>query len=299
VSTWYVHGADHNDFNCCGYDDGYWWGADDSLLIGEEETQVIARSYFLARWEHYVMGHAAMGEYLSRVHDTFHSPALDPDDIVASTFHHSDAEPDLVIDDFQSAPEPEHASGGGAVTWTVSNVEEDRLDDGNSRFSWVDTDPMNGMTQASDGVDDESGVVFDWDAKDAFYELQLPKGSYDLRPYGYVSFRAAQGTRHPNTDSLDGPLSFTVVLVDGTGAESAVDVSSFGVLTETYPRFGEGPGEGWANEFNTIRIPVTAFDADGRAIDLGDIRSIRFAFGPSYGSELGRIGLDDVEVTFR
>ena len=169
-----------------------------------------------------------------------------------------------------------------------------------SSSAWVIPFIGSVSTQATgDPSDFEAGVVFDWDGKDAAYELQLPKGSYDLRPYGYLSFRAAQGTRHPNTVALDGPLSFTVVLVDGTGAESAVDISSFGVLTETYPRPEYGAGEGWANEFNTIRIPVTAFDADGRAIDLGDIRSIRFAFGPSYGSELGRIGLDDVEVTFR
>jgi hypothetical protein len=159
---------------------------------------------------------------------------------------------------------------------------------------------MNGMNQAIE-LDEhrESGVVFDWNEKDASYEIGLPKGAHDLRAYGYLSFRAAQGTRHPNTVSLDGPLSFTVVLVDGSGAESAVDISTFGVLTETYPRPGEGSGEGWANEFNTIRIPLTSFDADGRAFDLGDVRSVRFAFGPSYGSPLGRIGLDDVEVTFR
>jgi hypothetical protein len=234
------------------------------------------------------------------VHDTFHAPALDADDVVASTFHHADAEPDLVIDDFQSGPESDAASGGGVVTWSVSNLEEGLLDDGNLGFAWNENDAMNGMTQAtSDPSDLEAGVVFDWDGKDTTYELELPKGAYDLRPYGYLSFRAAQGTRHPNTVALDGPLSFTVVLVDGTGAESAIDVSSFGLLTETYPRDGEGPGEGWANEFNTIRIPITAFDADGWPIDLGDIRKVRFAFGPSYGSELGRIGLDDVEVSFR
>jgi hypothetical protein len=300
VSTWYVQGADHNDFNCCGAEDSLWWNSDPSILIGRDETQVIARAYFLALWEHYVMGHTAMGEYLSRVHDTFHAPAEDPDDVVASTFQHSDAEPDLVIDDFQSAPERERASGGGVVTWTVDNVEEGLLDDANGRFVWDAEDSMNGMTQATEFDSDfESGVVFDWDEKDAAYEIELPKGTYDLRSYGYLSFRAAQGTRHPNTVALDGPLSFTVVLVDGTGAESAIDVSSFGVLTETYPRPGEGPGEGWANEFNTIRIPLTSFDADGRAIDLVDVRTIRFAFGPSYGSALGRIGLDDVEVTFR
>jgi hypothetical protein len=76
-STWYVHGADHNDFNCCGSEDSSWWNSSGSILIGRDEAQVIAKTYFLSLWEHYVMGHAAVGEFLSRVHDTFHSPSLD------------------------------------------------------------------------------------------------------------------------------------------------------------------------------------------------------------------------------
>jgi hypothetical protein len=298
-TTWYVQGADHNDFNCCGYDDGLWWGAEPELLIGRDETQVIARTYFLAMWQHYVMGHATVGEYLTRVHGTFHSQELDPGDVVTTTFHHADGEPDLVVDDFQSAPEPEHASGGGFVRWTVDGLEEGVLDDANSAFAWNDTDPMNGMTQAADDLDLESGVVFDWTKEDGELELELPEGAYDLRTYGYLSFRAAQGTRHPNTVALDAALTFAVALVDGSGNESAVDVASFGVLPETYKRDGEGPGLGWANEFNTIRIPLPAFTADGRALDLGDVRSVKFLFGPTYGSALGRVGLDDVEVTYR
>jgi hypothetical protein len=159
---------------------------------------------------------------------------------------------------------------------------------------------MNGMTQAtSDPSDVEAGVVFDWDGKDATYELQLPKGSYDLRAYGLPLVPCGAGNATPE----HGRARRTVVVHGRARRRTGRRVGGRRLVVRRahgdLPATRYGAGEGWANEFNTIRIPVTAFDADGRAIDLGDIRTIRFAFGPSYGSELGRIGLDDVEVTFR
>jgi hypothetical protein len=298
-TTWYVHGASHNDFNCCGSADGSWWGATDDMLIGPEEAQAIAKTYFLVLAEHYLFGHDTVAEYLTRMFAGFRGSGVDPADVVATTFHGADNAPDLVVDDFQSNEDPALASGGGAVVYDVTNVYEDLLDDANRGLNWNDTDPMNGMTQAEEADDLEAGVVFDWDGKAAYYEVEIPAGSRDLRAHDAVSLRAAQGSRHPNTVALGGPLTFTVTLMDGAGGTSSIDIDRYGELPETYGRWSLGEGVGWANEFVTVRIPLAQFEADGAAIDRADITAIRLEFGPDFGSEMGRIGLDDLEVTLR
>jgi hypothetical protein len=46
-----------------------------------------------------------------------------------------------------------------------------------------------------------------------------------------------------------------------------------------------------------VRIRLIDFEADGAPIDMSNIAVVRFEFGGSYGSDQGRIGLDDVELT--
>ena len=70
---------------------------------------------------------------------------------------------------------------------------------------------MNGMTHASsEGSDDSRGVVFDWDNVDRFYEQEIVPAARDFSEYDYLSFRACQGTRHPQTTSELGDLTFAV-----------------------------------------------------------------------------------------
>ena len=58
-----------------------------------------------------------------------------------------------------------------------------------------------------------------------------------------------------------------------------------------------GPQLGWNNEFETIRIRLTDFLANGSGLDLTDMEAIRFEFGGASGSDVGRIGLDDIVLT--
>ena len=51
------------------------------------------------------------------------------------------------------------------------------------------------------------------------------------------------------------------------------------------------------NEFETIRIRLTDFLNNGSELDLDDIAAVRFEFGSSFGSERGRLGMADVELT--
>ena len=113
----------------------------------------------------------------------------------------------------------------------------------------------------------------------------------------YLTFRACQGTRHPNTVSLAGTLDFTVTLVDGSATSSSINFGEFGTISRPYLRTGCGSGSGWANEFNIVRLQLADFENNGSGIDLSDITTLRFDFGSGFGSTRGRIGLDDVRLT--
>ena len=130
-----------------------------------------------------------------------------------------------MIDDYQSEPSTGTSSSGGAVTFSVSNVEEILMQDLDGSFDWTDSQPSNGMTRARFLSDDTSCVVFDWSVTDVFYELEVPPDKRDFSDEDYLSFRAAQGTRHPATDTQNSAMAFTVELrfTRGGGGTQLVD----------------------------------------------------------------------------
>jgi hypothetical protein len=178
----------------------------------------------------------------------------------------------------------------------VAHVVEPLMQDLDGSFEWTGSQPSNGMTRARFPDDDPRCVVFDWANASRGYELELPSGAEDLTDDAVLSFRAAQGTRHPETDALDAPLSFTVRLRDGGGNTSRIDFGTWGRIPRPYERTGAGPGAGWQNEFATVRIRIADFLANGSALDLTDVRDIRLEFGPGSGAPRGRLALDDVEL---
>ena len=143
------------------------------------------------------------------------------------------------------------------------------------------------------------GLTFAWQGSDAFLRFELPAGSRDLREFEYLSFRAAQSTRDPATESEAGDLDFTVELIDVAGRAFRIAIGAYsGGIEEPYQRGGCGTvGLGWGNEFETIRIRLTDFQGGTRMLDLGDVASVGFLFGPSHGSPQGRIGFDELEFT--
>jgi hypothetical protein len=151
---------------------------------------------------------------------------------------------------------------------------------------------MNGMTHAS-ASDNSTGVAFDWNGADLYYEQGIVDDLKDFTPYIYLSFRGAQVTQHPYTVAVLGDLTFTVTLRDGSGTTSSINFGAFGGgLEEPYQR-----SDGWHNEFETIRIRLTDFLNNGSGLDLSDIEAIRLNVGPSWGANEGRIGIDDIELT--
>jgi hypothetical protein len=292
VQLLYVHGAGHNDFNCCGDND-----ATGPALIFRAEAQRVARSYYIALLEYYVKGNVPARDYLTRMYAGFHPSGIAGHVVCAATYRDAVATDRFVIDDYQTNTDLGTNSSGGAVTYDVSNPFENHLDDGNFNFTWTAADPMNGMTRAESWDIYHGGVVFDWTTgQDRFYELAVVPAQRDFRGHEFLSFRACQGTRHDETIGLNGPLTFTVTLRDGQGVTSSINFGNYGSITRPYQRTGLGQRPGWANEFNTVRLRLTDFEADGSGIDLADIVAVRFEFGASYGSERGRIGIDDVEL---
>ena len=202
------------------------------------------------------------------------------------------AQKSVIIDDYQSQFSNVVSSIGAPVSFNVSNLTEDRLDDNNSSFAWTATDPFNGATQAGPG-DSSRGVVFDWTGVDRFYEWDIPITEQNFVDKLFLSFRGAQGTRHPNTLTVLDDLTFNVTLRDSSLVTSSINIGAFGGgLEQPYARSG-----GWHNEMETIRIRLTDFLNNGSGLDLSSIEAIRFEFGPSHGSPEGRIVIDDLTLT--
>jgi hypothetical protein len=112
-----------------------------------------------------------------------------------------------------------------------------------------------------------------WSATTAVYTNDLPLGQRDVSGFRWVTFRVSVNfadTRNPSGI----PQNFRVVLTDGTGATSAVTVSSFSDVL-FYPPGSVGPVPKVL--LNTARIPLTGFSG----VNLSDIRNVQFKFDQS------------------
>lgn len=56
-------------------------------------------------------------------------------------------------------------------------------------------------------------------------------------------------------------------------------------------------GTGWQNEFNIIKLRLEDFLSGDSGLDLANMSSFSFQFGPAFGSETGAIGIDDIQLT--
>lgn len=292
----YIHGAGHGDLlGCCGE---LFIDTSAPDLIGREETNRIARGYMLALAELYLRDNEAARELFVRPYAELHAPSIAATAVVTNEYRSARAGA-VVLDDFQTSPELELASSGAAVSSDVANAVEVLMKDNDSSFAWTGTQPSNGMTHARHEGDDPHALVFDWSTDaDRYWELAVPDAMQDFGEYEALSFRVAQGTRHPETVALAGPVSFTVTLRDADGTTGAVPLAELATVAPPYARDGFGAGVGWQNEFVTIRVRLAELAA-GTSLDLSRIAAVRFDFGASFGSPRGRIGLDDVELVRR
>ena len=297
-----LHGVGHGDL----HDGGGSSVASGPCLIGRSRTHLIQKGFFLPLIKYYVEGNIPAADFLWRQWESF-KPIGAPSTtcsttggdgvVVNNTFRNGSDTGNFMIDDYQSHTEMNVSSSGGSVTYSVYSAEENRLDDNNSSFTWLSSDPMNGMTYGRSS-DTTRGVVFDWSIGDRYYEWEIIPAERDLSDDLYLSFRACQGTRHTYTIAVIEDLTFTVTLRDGSGVTSSINIGAYGGgLEDPYQRSGEGSGTGWHNDFESIRIRLTDFLANGSGLDLSDIAAVRFDCGPSWGSNEGRIGVDELMIT--
>ena len=279
----YLQGAIHNDFNCCGMDDGAFVA---SPKIGRAAAQRYTRAVYAALLAFHLDGEPHALEFLQRMPGSL--PLPDTGQPVSVLTRPAQATATFV-EDFQTEPSDVIASSGAAVTHDLDDYVEDQLRDANLSYTYLDSDPMNGMTQ-SEGEPGIAarGAVFSVQA-DSSWEVALPAG---IAPeHRALAVRIAQSTRHPLTVALDDSFDFSIALVGSSGA-TVVATAAYGTVPAPYRRGGAGTGIGWANEFSTVRIPLVDFETAGA--DLSDVVAIRLSFGPSFGSATGRIAIDDL-----
>ncbi len=290
-----LHGVGHGDF----HDGGGSSVATGPCLVGRPATHTLMRGYLLPLVEFYVQGNVAAEDFLWRQWERFRPIGAPTSQCVVVDLYYrpGDLKDKYVIDDFETESSPLVSSSGGVVSFNVTELTEGALDEGNTDFTHDISDPMNGMTVGGVG-DSTHGIVFTFDTgATQSLEFGLVPDHRNLTQWTYLSFRAAQATRHPLTISELGDVTFTVTLIDTQAVESSINIGAYGGgLEEPYQRTGCGIGAGWNNEFETIRLRLTDFLNDGSDLDLTDIHSVILRFGPAYGSPSGRIGLDQVEL---
>jgi hypothetical protein len=290
-----LHGAGHADFHNGG---GLCYCAGPNL-IGAPATHAVLRGYLRALVGLYAQQDGAAREYLTRSYAEFHPPGIPANVVIASEYRDAQAACPRVIDDFETQPDLATSSSGGTVSYDVLAPFEGDLTDFDSSLVYSPGTPMNGMVL---GRRDETphGLIFEWEpTQPRFVEFQVRPSDGDVREFDALSLRAAQGTRHPETDALDADIDFAVTLRDQRGRTATVRTAAFGTVVRTYGRAGVGAGAGWINEFCTLRIPLEAFAALPSRLDLAKIRAVRLDFGANYGAARGRLGLDDIEFAPR
>ena len=300
-SSTYVHGADHNDFNCCGFED---FSGPAGTAIGRPEAQRVTKAVYLALLQHYVHGNVPGKDYLWRHYERFKPIGVAATTTVVSEYKDGPTSGNFAIDDYQTQAATTTSSSGAAVYPRVPNLAEGLLDDADITLGYSPADPFNGMTRAQP-TDDTRGAVFDLDPRTTlpnFLVWDLPVAARDVRNFAYLSFRACQGTQNPLTAARLRDESWYLMVRDGSGATSTIDFAAYGGgIEEPYQRTGSGSQPGWQNEFETVRVRLADF-ARGRpgqpTVNLGDVRQIGFVFfSAAAGPGIARIGLDDLELT--
>lgn len=288
-ASFYLHGADHNDFNCCGFND---FAGPANTQIGRPAAQTAAKGAYLALIRHVLDAEPAAKEYLWRQYENLR-PIGAGATLVAALDYRRPSPDNPVIDDFQTGTGVGTSSSGGTVLFDVSNAVEGLMNDNNTSFTWLTSDAWNGMTRGRTS-DSQRGVVFDFQNPASLTFAVVP-GLADFSQAKYLSVRAAQGTRHPRTVALAGTLTFSVTMSDAKGTSSTIHIGAYGGgAGRPYQRTGFGTGAGWQNEFEVIRIRLEDFLAGGTGLDLTSIASVRLSFGAGAGSAQGRVAIDDL-----
>lgn len=132
----YIHGAGHNDFNCCGFNDG-----DGPSLLGRRAVQKLTKGVYLPLLKHYVEGNIPSKDFLWRQYESLRPVGSAAGAVVNRLYRDGDTAGNFVIDNYQAEPSHDVSSSGGLVTFDVNNLGEGILDDPDNEFTWNSGDP--------------------------------------------------------------------------------------------------------------------------------------------------------------
>ena len=288
-----VMGANHNYFNTVwtpgsipgGADDwGYTSGGSNDPQCGTvagnhrltaAQERGVGLAYIAATMRAYVGGETQFVPYLtgeappppsaqtSEIHVSYHAPAatrrdvnrlLDSTNLTTNTLGGATTQAGLTPHDLcgGNSPEPQHCLPSTQATTRQPHTTPSQR-----------ATTVRGLSQLRTG----------WSTSAASYRNDLPLGSRNVSAFKWLTFRVSvnfSDTRNPSGIAQN----FRVVLTDGTGATSAVTVSSFSDVL-FYPPGSVGPVPKVL--LNTARIPMTGFSG----VNLSDIRSVQFSFDQS------------------
>ena len=129
----YIQGADHNDFNCCGFND---FTGPAETELGRVEVQQVQKVLLLATVERYVKGRLAAEDLFWRTSESLRPIGVQPTTVVAREYRKAPASRSFVIDDYQAEPSTVVSSSGGAVGFTVDDLVEGDLTETDGLFEY-------------------------------------------------------------------------------------------------------------------------------------------------------------------
>ncbi len=292
-NTVYVHGADHNDFNSGTLND---FVGPAGTEIGQIEAKEIAEPSILVAMKYHLEGEIGLGEFFWRPNATLRAVDISSLTTVVKEWVVPTAASPIVIDNFQTQTSTTLSSSGGAVTASVVNISEAISRDTDGTFTWSTSNPHNGSVRAT-ASDTQRMIAWDWNSAQSM-EWAIVSALRDVSNHAFVEVRVGQGSRHPNTVTLNGGASFSVVLRDGAGVEVRRSSLLQGeAVNLPYQRTGSGTGAGWQSELRTIRLRLRDFQSGGTGLDLSNIVAVRLEVGGSAGSTTGRFLIDDLQFT--
>lgn len=288
-----LHGVGHGDF----HDGGGSSVASGPCLVGRAQTHQIMRGYILPLVQRFVNGNVPALDFLWRDWNNFKPIGAPTSSCVVADLTYRPGSEDVekfVIDDYQTNTGLALSSSGSPISAVgILNATEGVFDDDDTQLVHDGT-PFNGMTYGR-STDETRGMVFGFN-NDASLVYDLLPQFRNASTREWLSMRVCQVTRDPNTVADLSTLSFTVALTDNAGNTASLPVDVWGGgVEEPYDRGGCGSGVGWQNSFETVRIRLTDFLHAGSGLDLSDLDTVSLHFGPSNGSNVGRLGIDDLE----
>ncbi len=292
-NTMIVHGADHNDFNSGTLND---FVGPAGTEIGAIEAKDVAKPFILAGLKYHLESELGLGEFFWRPSASLRPADIAPTTILVKEFVVPATSNPIVIDNFQTQSSTTLSSSGGAVSATVANISEALARDTDGTFTWSTGNPHNGSVRDT-ASDTQRMIAWDWTSPQSMEWAVLPTLS-DVSEHAYIEVRVGQGSRHPNSVTLNGGATFSVVLRDGAGIEARVSSNGSGeAVNRPYQRTGSGTGAGWQTELRTIRLRLRDFQALGSGLNLRTIAAVRLEVGGTSGSSIGRFILDDLQFT--